>query len=89
MIELFHDRKLSVKAISVLTVFRLLYCIELRVTVFDAFNCPVCALAEGHFELEEFVKLGLRNDSGLDELTEKSLSFLNQIIRFRSILEHL
>jgi hypothetical protein len=89
MIELFHDGKLSVKAISVLAVFRLLDRIELRITVFNAFNCPVCALADGHFELEEFVKLGLRNDSGLDELTKDSLSFFNQIIRFRSILEHI
>jgi hypothetical protein len=83
MIELFHDRKLSVKAIGFLTVFGLLDRIKLRVAVLDTFNCPIGTLAEGHFGLEEFGKLRLGNDSGLNEFTEKSLSLLNQISGFR------
>jgi hypothetical protein len=80
MVELFHDRKFSVKAISIFSVFRLLDGIRLRVAVFYTLDSAICALTQSHFGFEEFIEFGLRDCGRFNELAEYFLGLSEQVV---------
>jgi hypothetical protein len=80
MVKLFHDRKLSIKAISVFSIFRLLNGIGLGVTVLHTFNSAIRTFTHGHFRFEKFVELCSGDYGGVDKLAEHFLGLSEQIV---------
>lgn len=88
MVELFHNRKFSIKAIGVFSVFGLLDSVRLGIAVFHTLNSPICAFTYSHFGFEEFVEFGLGNCSGLDVFAKYFLGLAEQVVRVGEFSAH-